>query len=267
MARSNITKKIAPPDMVERAYMMGLCATDIFVRRLGEQIEVIVGSTRQEILEIFEEVFGKYTKVNSTDTIDKKTGLPMSYRYAILDPSFEFLLSSKKSVPENEEELYAYIAGAIDGDGNIRFRKRIKTGEGEIRILNTDKTWLEKMRCKLLKYNYHPCVHKNGAEFALSIYRKRDIIRLGRKVINYMKNKTRKQKLQELLGNMQVIRKPYRREAVDKDRLVEYLRQGLTLNELAKKLGVHRTTIKYWLKKWSIRGTNDCGQKHIMLHS
>lgn len=131
MARSKIVKKIAPSDLVERAYMMGICATDIYVRRLGRQIEVIVGSTRKEILEIFEKVFGGYTKINSSNTVDKKTGLPMSYRYAILHTSFSFLLSSKEKIPESEEELYSYIAGAIDGDGSIRFRKRINGRGGD----------------------------------------------------------------------------------------------------------------------------------------
>ena len=243
---------MAPSDTIERAYVMGFCATDIFVRRLGRQIEIIVGSTRQEILEIFEEVFGKYTKINSTNTIDKKTGLPMTYKYAILDSSFEFLLSSKKNISEDEKELYAYVAGAIDGDGSIRFRRRIKTGEGEIRILNTDKAWLEEIKQKLLKYDYHPIAHKNSKEFALSIYRKRDLMRIGSELLKFMKHETRKRKLHEIINNLQIIRKPYKRGSLDRNKLLRYIEQGLPLTYIAKKFGVHRTTIKYWLKKWNI---------------
>ena len=252
MVRSKTVKKIAPSDPIERAYMMGICVTDIYVRRLGRQIEVIVGSTRKEIMEIFEEAVGKYTKINSSNTIDKKTGLLMSYRYAILHTSFSFLPSSKEKIPKSEEELYSYIAGAIDGDGNIKFRKRIKTVEGEIRILNTDRAWLEEIKYRLTKYGYHPIIYKNGNEFALSIYRKRDIIKLGSKLLKFMKNETRREKLCELLSSIQIARKPYKRGIVTRDELLKYIKQGLPLSHIAKRFGVHRTTIKYWLKKWNI---------------
>ena len=252
MARCRILKREAPSNNIEKAYMMGLCATDISVKRLGKQIEILVGSTRQEILKVFEETFGRYGKINSTSTIDKRTGKLANYKYMLLHSSFKFLLFSKQNIPRNEIQLYAYIAGAIDGDGNIRFRNRISTGEGEIRIYNTDRNWLEKIKYELLKYGYHPTVHKSGAEYVLSIYRKRDIMKIGKELVKFMKNKTRKRKLLEMLSNIRIAKKEYKRGVVNIDLLLKYIEQGLSQRQIAEKFGVHRTTIKYWLRKLEI---------------
>jgi len=51
--------------------MLGLCATDLYVRPYGRQIEVSVGSTRHEIIEMVLKTFGKYGKVYQYIYTDK----------------------------------------------------------------------------------------------------------------------------------------------------------------------------------------------------
>ena len=44
----------------EKAYMLGLCASDINVREVKRKIRIAVSSTREEIINIVKDVFGKY---------------------------------------------------------------------------------------------------------------------------------------------------------------------------------------------------------------
>ena len=102
--------------------MLGLCAIDLHVRPYGRQIEVSVGSTRREIIEITLKTFEKYGEVYRYTYIDKKCNLLTEVILTYLPRSFTFLLKAKNPTFTLDEEFFSYLAGVVDGDGRIVFR-------------------------------------------------------------------------------------------------------------------------------------------------
>lgn len=110
----------------------------------------------------------------------------------------------KKSVPEDPVGFYAYLAGAIDGDGSIRYNPSKHTRA--IRLHNTDLAWLNSIKRKLCLLGFYPTIQGKKRYFTLYIYRRDDVLKLGHLLMNLMKYEPRKKVLENMLMEMSLIK-------------------------------------------------------------
>jgi len=85
----------------------------------------------------------------------------------------------------------------------------------------------------------------------LAVERKRDVIRLGKNIIGYMKHPQRKNKLSLLLREMKILRREYNRFRVSKNELNKLLKE-YSISEIARMFNVDRSTVRYWKKKYNL---------------
>ncbi len=184
---------------VDTAYMLGFVSADCSVRKRGHRIEVHLGTTREDTLEVFLKTFSKFGHINIIDGIDSKTGLKRRDAFIFLPLSFDYLRDAKTLIPNDYEPFIAYLAGALDGDGSIKIRKRHWGMEFSVRLLNTDKAWLERISYMLRRFGFHPNIRKSGKEWELALERRREIFRIARCLLRYMKHKEKRHRLEEIV--------------------------------------------------------------------
>jgi hypothetical protein len=146
--------------------------------------------------EVFKDTWKSYSTI-CVYPVKNKFNAPVVTCIPLLHPEFSFLLNAKEALPDNPTAFYAYLAGAIDGDGSIRLGPQ-KYG-GAIRLHNTDRIWLEKIKMKLESLDFYPTIHGKNGYFTLHIGKKQDVLRLGHTLTKFMKHKTKKKKLESLL--------------------------------------------------------------------
>lgn len=88
--------KVLPPnDIAERSYMLGLCASDVYVARNYRQIKVQLGTSIQHMVEVFKKTWGHYGTVRIYATKNKFSKSVVNC-YCLLHPKFSFLVSGEK---------------------------------------------------------------------------------------------------------------------------------------------------------------------------
>ena len=196
--------KVPPPnDVVEMSYMLGLCASDVYAGRHYRQVKVQLGTSVQHMVEVFKQTWGHYAPVRIYPTKNKFSDNVVTC-YCLLHPNFSFLVDEKKSVPEDLMSFYAYLAGAIDGDGSIRYdpSRHMRA----IRLHNTDKAWLNAIKNQLNSLGICPTIQGKERYFTLYIYRRNDVLKLGPVLIKFMKYEPRKNVLEKMLTEMTSIK-------------------------------------------------------------
>ncbi len=112
-------------NLIEKAYLTGFRIGDLGVRKIypnSKTISVASGSTIKEQIELIENLFKKYGKVNIKATKNHKINI-----WIALNESFNFLLS--KEIPnwieKNKKTFFAFLAGFSDAEGSISKKNRI----------------------------------------------------------------------------------------------------------------------------------------------
>jgi intein-encoded DNA endonuclease-like protein len=190
------SKNPPPNNQVERAYMLGLCASDVYVGRHWRQIRVQLGTSIREMVEVFKDTWKSYSTI-CVYPVKNKFSASVVTCISLLHPNFSFLLNAKEALPDNPTAFYAYLAGAVDGDGGIRLGPQ-KYG-GSIRLYNTDRIWLEKIKIKLESLGFYPTIHGKNGYFTLHVGKKQDVLRLGHTLTKFMKHELKIKKLENLL--------------------------------------------------------------------
>ena len=195
-------KKKPSNNAAEKSYMLGLCAADIYVRRHWRQIRIELATSIPQMIKVFKNTWGPYSKMRMYLVKSKSPKPTFLCRY-LLHPAFSFLLYAKKIMPSDSKTFYAYLAGAVDGDGCIV--RDPSTSTRAIMLSNMDKIWLEKIKGKLHSMGFHPTIHggKRGKDFVLGLYRKREVLNLGHQLLRFMKYEPRKKKLARILKEIE----------------------------------------------------------------
>jgi DNA-binding transcriptional regulator YiaG len=205
-AKMKYPKKPFSGDLTEKAYMLGLRAGDISADRAGKQITVVTATTHQAQLEMFRNVFEKYSFVNSFITT-MKDGRKAWRIYCRLDNSFEFLLYKPNEIPkwilDDKNYFYAFLAGYADCEAcwNIWKLKDCKKARTRFQITSGDKIILEQITNKLKEYHFKPrlrLAHKKGYRktygkynkdmYCLNLHYQKEIRRLVKILLKFSKH-------------------------------------------------------------------------------
>lgn len=104
---------------IEKAYLLGLCAGDLHVRRSCKQIIVETTTTHPAMIDLFFKTFKNY---GTPIKYPKYNKILKRYQWGVyihLNKSFEFLLSNPIEIIKNKEEFYSFLAGFFDCEGCI----------------------------------------------------------------------------------------------------------------------------------------------------
>ena len=116
-------------DEFERGHLCGFCKGDTHVSLTGPGSETIVvrsGSTRQEQVDLFRQVFEPYSHIWESKP-DKRGAVNQA---AFLDNvSFEWLLDREDRIPEHvvasQQAMLGYLIGYTDAEGHIGVYSRV----------------------------------------------------------------------------------------------------------------------------------------------
>ena len=143
----------------ERAYLAGFRTGDLDVVKHGRAVRVRTGTTHPAMVELFQELFGRYGYVHSYPRRAPWTGHEWNLE-ADLGGSFEFLLLELSKVPREfaakPHLFYRFLAGFFDAEGSI-YPHRKKWGTSfEIQIPNVNFQLLTSIFRCLQRMNYNP---------------------------------------------------------------------------------------------------------------
>lgn len=220
-AKMKYTKLSFSGDFIEKAYMLGLRAGDISAARACKQITVLTGTTHLSQLQMFKDVFGKYSKISTFVTTIKSDGRKAWTIYCRLNKSFEFLLNKPKKIPkwilDNTHYFYAFLTGYADCEAcwNIHKIKDNKKTRARFQITSGDKIVLSQIKNKLKELGFSPLfrlAHKKGyrktlGKYNLDIYclnlnHQKDVLKLAKILLKYSKHKEKIWKMKFVLENL-----------------------------------------------------------------
>ena len=210
--------------------MLGLIQSDASIWEHKGHINVVIKSTKRELIDLFTQTFQEY--LDKTYIIEKEETSPMGIKaretkvlgyvrkHSPQRPLFEFLLKYKDKLPpfETEEQLIAFLAGLFDGDGSIVI-KRVKDKSKYfkyyvyLRWHSINKAKLESILSEIHKFGYEANVIRDGKsgsakqKYAIYIHQrdKLKLIELINKLLKYVKHEKRKFRLKIALEMLKVI--------------------------------------------------------------
>lgn len=163
-------------DLKEKAYILGLVAGDLYVRKHYRQIWVELSTTHPAMVELFYSIFQKYGTVKKNFKYNKITGRYGWRVYILLDSSFEFMLA--KDFDINSEYFYDFLAGFFDSEGCLY----VYDNHGYIGLsallYNSNKKLLEIIKERLERDGFHPKFSKffkKGGKTTNDYFRKVDL--------------------------------------------------------------------------------------------
>ncbi|MFQ6084304.1 MAG: LAGLIDADG family homing endonuclease, partial [Candidatus Aminicenantia bacterium] len=181
-------------NQIEKAYVIGMCLGDLYVRRASKNvIRISTSSTKENFVKLLTNLFQKYGRIRRY-----KYGNAFKF-VADVNNSFGFLLNAKKSKASVKEfsndKFLSFLAGFIDAEGSLIIVRDRKWWKFCLRIYNTDysllkiiKKRLENMdiKCKLeLRWTKGTERMKNGEKiistkngYMIEITNKKDILNL-----------------------------------------------------------------------------------------
>jgi len=185
-------------DRLEKAYLLGLRATDLYVTRHWKQVQVSLtglGGT----LDAFRQAFDKYSPVKVWGDNKYPEGTSR-YIYTYLDRSFQFLINKPQTVPKwtgEDDEFYAFFSGCIDGDGTVKADPRFRAYY--VGVCNSKINFLRSLERWLRKLGYHPGLfYKKQTTKRMLIYRYDDLRLLIPHLLRYMKHTERIKKIRTI---------------------------------------------------------------------
>jgi len=148
-------------DLPEKAYLIGLRCGDISVQKHGRHFRAIVTTSHPAMLQLFNNTFKKYSKINFYSKYHKTRKLYFWCVYVDLDDSFSFLLNKTHIIPtwimDNTKFFFAFLSGYFDSEGCIviYFSKKEKYGSIQWIIKSCDKLILESVVQKLQSFGFN----------------------------------------------------------------------------------------------------------------
>jgi hypothetical protein len=203
-------------NLIEKAYLIGLRAGDFYAKRNYLSIRFQTTTTHSAQMELAKRCFKKYGKV--CKCIIKSRNIKELFVYVDLHPSFDFLLPKPKSIPSwilNDNHLfYAFLSAYADCEGNWNITKSHKRYRFMFRIRSGDRKILVQIKNKLRKNGFNPVfylevksgnvspygVHKKNI-YNLTLYRKKEIISLIKKLLPLSKHNEKTRKMKFILKN------------------------------------------------------------------
>jgi hypothetical protein len=172
----------------DKAYLLGMRYGDLYVSRpFGDAIRVSTSTTIPAMAKLFTELFSPYGHVYKDPR--HKTDIPI-YEwniYAILDNSFEFLLTDTRTcwdwVVTKESTTLSYLAGIWDSEGSVGVHPNARVTAVVAKVYNTDTRLLDFVAVNLrrLGYNPHRYLDKQKGEVSptYKIEMKKDYFKVG----------------------------------------------------------------------------------------
>jgi transcriptional regulator with XRE-family HTH domain len=144
--------------LIEKAYIIGLRAGDLSAEKNHNMIRVATASTHLAQIEMFNEIFGKYTHVHAYLT-NNESGSEIRV-YCDLDKSFDFILKKPETIPrwilKDNKLFFAFLAGYMDAEGSWNI---LKNGKNSVRftfrIATEDRNILEQIKRKLKRLGFN----------------------------------------------------------------------------------------------------------------
>jgi len=182
-----------------------------------KSIRVQTSSTHRAQILLLKRAFEKYGEVRAY-LYKHKRGREW-FIYVDLNDSFKFLLNKPKQIPpwilNKDEYFYQFLTAYSDCEGNWHIAKSHKTGvRFAIRIRSSDKTLLEQLKEKLISLNYNPVFYLerpkgslapygryNHNIYNLTLYRKKEVIKLTKILLFYSKHDEKIMKMNFFLKN------------------------------------------------------------------
>lgn len=209
-------KKNFSGNLLEAAYLVGFSAGDLSIKKQGELVYVKASTTKVEQIDLFKELFGKYTHIR-TSKKDKQGAVRI---YCYLNDSFKFLLVEKDFIPKwiynNTNNLSAFAAGYIDAEGSFGInqgRARFKVDSYDKIILNQMHRWLikEKINSKLRLIGKKGKMRPEGYSFNNNLWRlnvnnAQDLLKFINIIKPFIKHKKRIKDINTVLDNIKTRR-------------------------------------------------------------
>ncbi len=137
-------------DIYEKAYMTGLTIGDLGVKKKSKYtLRLATNSTHKTFIDLLSNVFSKYGKVHIYPSFD---GISFQWSFYI-DVElnyFDFLLEAKSSnlIPKvvDKNNFMYFLAGLIDSDGSLLFKKTNNNFQLAIRIFSQNAALLQNIK-------------------------------------------------------------------------------------------------------------------------
>lgn len=174
--RFRYEKKDFSEDVKEKAYILGLVAGDIHVRRHCKQILAELTTTHPAMMNLFYSVFDKYGTPKKYIKYNKTTKRYEWKAYVLLNDTFNFMLLKDNNI--DNEYFYHFLAGFFDCEGCLYvYDNHHYVGLSSL-IYNSNKELLEIIKKRLEKDSYNPKLSKffkKGEKTTNNYYRGKDI--------------------------------------------------------------------------------------------
>lgn len=141
-------------DPKEKAYILGLVAGDIHIRKNSRQILAELTTTHPAMTDLFYSVFQKYGTPKQYIKYNKITGRYEYRVYVLLNNSFEFMLTKNFGV--DNEYFYDFLAGFFDCEGCLHVYNNHNYVGLTLLIYNSNKKLLNIIKGRLEKEGFHP---------------------------------------------------------------------------------------------------------------
>jgi len=207
-------KKAFSGNLAEKAYLIGLRTGDFWAKQHRNLVLLQTTSPKREQAKLAQRAFGKYTTVR----LYKKRNQSTFNIYALLDPSFNFLLEKPKRLPKwilnSNKAFFAFLAGYADCEASWNLTKRKKTGYCDVTfsLASSDLVILKQSHAKLkmLGFVAHLNLSREKGEqtnvgrysndlYRLVIYRQKDVKKLAEKLLPFSKHQDKINKMKSIL--------------------------------------------------------------------
>jgi len=138
----------------EKAYILGLVAGDIHVRKHNRQILAELTTTHPAMRNLFYSVFSKYGTPKEYKKYNKIIKRYEWRIYVFLNNSFEFILTKDFNV--DNEYFYDFLAGFFDCEGCLHIYNNHDFIGLTLLIYNSNKKLLEIIKKRLEKEGFNP---------------------------------------------------------------------------------------------------------------
>jgi len=221
-------------DPREKAYILGLVAGDIHVRKHCRQILAELTTTHPTMMNLFYSVFQKYGTPKKYIKYNKITGRYEWKVYVLLNSSFEFILS--KDFDIDNEYFYDFLAGFFDCEGCLHIYNNHSYVGLSLLIYNSNKKLLEVIKNRLEKEGFNPKLSRffeKGKETTNNYYRGADlwVVRLhtNKEVVSLMNKMPikHKEKIDKLNIAMSIDNKKWEDISEQVDKLKINIKNGV----------------------------------------
>lgn len=200
-------------DKIEKAYMLGLRAGDLYARNICRTIAVSTGSTHPAMIKLFYEIYGRYGRCNKISCKNKSLRSYCWKLYCYFNKSFDFLIRKPLRVPKRNNLFYSFLAGYADADGSWVIEGKKERVYFVFEIGSENAKLLSQIKEKLVKNGCHPSLTSikkkenevdrssdtNKSFHILSLTRRKEVIYLAERILKYSRHEEKLAKIKLML--------------------------------------------------------------------